>query len=823
VRELPTGTVTFLFTDVEGSTRLLGELGEEGYATALTEHRRIVRTHVFAHGGVEVDTQGDAFFVAFPTAPAALEAAAATRDALAPGPIRIRVGIHTGTPLLTDEGYVGHDVHRAARIAAAGYGGQILVSSSTAALVETDGLRDLGRHRLKDLSAPERIYQLGTDEFPPLKSLHQTNLPIPVTPFLGREKELGEVLGLMTRDEVRLLTLTGPGGTGKTRLGAQAAGGLAEEYPHGVWWIPLAPLRDPALVVETAAQTLGAQDGLVDHVGDKAMLLLFDNFEHVIDAAGEIGALLSSCPNLDVLVTSREPLHVAAEQEYAVPPFVHEEGVGFFLARARSVDPAFEVDDAVSEICRRLDDLPLALELAAARVKALSPRQILERLEQRLPLLTGGARDLPERQRTLRATIEWSYDLLNSREQQLFTRLAAFRGGCTLDAAEVIADADVDTLRSLVDKSLVRHTHDRYWMLETIREYAGERLAEAGEARELERRHADFFLAVAEEADPHLRGNPKEWLERLDSEHDNFRAALDRLAAAGETQLVLRLTGSLQRFWYMRGHYPEARRWLEAALAADRRPTIPRANALDGAAMFALESGDNLTARRYIEEALAISQAAGDPWSIAVSKLMLAQAVREERNFATARDLFAECVELFEKLGDDHYVLLATFHVAWMSGELGEHERERRLHEENLRRARASSNKRMESLTLDNLARFARLDGRFAESIALIDEAYRICRELEEPVDIADSISRFASTLAHAGKGEEAARVLASSEALREELGVRRSWVLERNEETLGLVRSELDETAFAIAWRAGARLTPDEAAALAVGAFDAS
>jgi Adenylate and Guanylate cyclase catalytic domain len=286
--ELPTGTVTFLFTDVEGSTKLLHDLGAEGYAQALMEHRRVLRDAFAGHGGVEVDTQGDAFFVAFPTAPGALASAAHVQHQLAAGPIRVRIGVHTGTPLLTDEGYVGADVHRAARIAACGHGGQVLVSASTAALVGSGGLRDLGVHRLKDLSVPERLYQLGDTEFAPLKSLHQTNLPIPATPFLGREKELGEVLGLMARDDVRLLTLTGPGGTGKTRLGAQAAGALAERYPQGVWWIPLAPLRDPTLVVETASQTLGAQDGLADHIGDKSMLLLFDNFEQVIEAASEL-------------------------------------------------------------------------------------------------------------------------------------------------------------------------------------------------------------------------------------------------------------------------------------------------------------------------------------------------------------------------------------------------------------------------------------------------------------------------------------------------------------------------------------------------------
>ena len=473
---LPSGTVTFLFTDVEGSTRLLHDLGAEAYADALAEHRRVVREACARHGGAEVDTQGDAFFFAFPTATGALAAAADfTERFRLEGPIRVRAGLHTGTPLLAEEGYVGDDVHRAARIAAVGHGGQVLVSATTAPLVDVE-LTDLGEHRLKDLSSPEHIYQLGDDDLPRLESLHQTNLPVPSTPFLGRERELSEVLKLLSREDVRILTLTGPGGTGKTRLAAQVAGLASGQYPHGVWWVPLAPLRDPELVLATAEQALGARNGLAEHIVEKRLLLLFDNFEHMIEAAAGLAELLASCPNLDLLVTSREPLHISGEQEYSVPPLRHEEGVGFFVTRARAVEPDFELDEAVTEICRGLDDLPLALELAAARVKVLSPKQILARLDQRLPLLTGGARDAPERQRTLRATIEWSYELLTREEQHLFARLSVFVGGCTLEAVEEVAGADLDTLQSLVDKSLLRLSEDRYWMLETIREYAGERL-----------------------------------------------------------------------------------------------------------------------------------------------------------------------------------------------------------------------------------------------------------------------------------------------------------------------------------------------------------
>ena len=352
-RALPSGTVTFVFTDVEGSTKLLNELGAEAYADALTEHRRVLREAFAEHGGAEVDTQGDAFFYAFPTAPGALAAAAEATEALAGGPLRVRMGVHTGTPLLSEQGYVGTDVHRAARIAAAGHGGQVLVSSATRQLVDW-GLTDLGEHRLKDLSAPERIYQLGEQQFPPVKSLYRTNLPVPATPFLGRERELAEVLDLLGSGELRLLTLAGPGGTGKTRLALQAAGAAADAFPDGVFWVPLAALRDPDLVLEETALAIGADDGLAAHVADKSLLVLLDNFEHLIEAAEGVAELLAACPNLRLIVTSRELLRLREEQAYPVPPLQPDEGRELFLARARAADPGFATSDAVGELCARL-------------------------------------------------------------------------------------------------------------------------------------------------------------------------------------------------------------------------------------------------------------------------------------------------------------------------------------------------------------------------------------------------------------------------------------------------------------------------------------
>jgi predicted ATPase len=814
--DLPGGTVTFLFTDVEGSTKLLHELGAEGYAEALAEHRRLIRAAATAHGGVEVDTQGDAFFIAFPSAPEALSAAVQARDALAGGPIRVRVGLHSGTPLLTGEGYVGGDVHRAARIAAAGHGDQILVSASTAALAGPDQLRDLGPHRLKDLSAPERIYQLGGDDFPPLKSLHQTNLPIAATPFLGRERELPEVLRLLSA--TRLLTLTGPGGTGKTRLATQAAAMLAEEHPDGVWWVPLAPLRDPGLVLSTASHALGAQDGVAEHIADKSMLVLFDNFEQVVEAAADVASLLTSCPRLHVLVTSRERLHVTGEQEYPVPPLVHEEGVGFFLARARAVAPDFQPDDSVSEICARLDDLPLALELAAARVKALSSAQILERLDQRLPLLTGGARDLPERQRTLRATIEWSYDLLDEREQQVFAQLGAFAGGCTLEAAEVVAGADVDTLQSLIDKSLLRYTANRYWMLETIREFAGEQLDASAGGEATWRRHALHFLALGRSLEPSAAAT-KEWLDSLEREHDNVRAALDRLPAQGDTQLALELAESVWRFWKMRGHQAEAQRRLESLLAFDGNPTVARGHALNAAAGMAVENGAYETGKLYAEEALTIHREHGDAWGIARSTYMLGYSAIESGDFEAARILFEDTVSLMAALGHQHFVGLATFNLAWALEELGEGERAEMLAEENLLRARSIGSKNLEAAALDSLAGHAHDDGRYDDALSMRRDALRLNVEVGDTQHVLDGLGRIANTHAHAGRGRVGAELLSASLALHEEAGVLVPlYQQRRNKAMLEVLHDQLDDAAFSEAWERGRQLTLDEAITLALG-----
>jgi predicted ATPase/DNA-binding SARP family transcriptional activator len=523
---LPTGTVTLLFTDIEGSTRLLHEIGSERYGEALAEHRRVVREVSTRHGGVEVDAHGDGVFLAFTTAPDALAAAREITEALGSGPIRVRVGVHTGTPLLTDEGYVGVDVHRAARIAAVAHGGQVILSQSTAELVK-DALRPLGEHQLRDLLEPVRLFQLGDEDFPPLASIETTNLPMQPTPFVGRQRELAEVLALLRDPRLRLLTLTGTGGSGKTRLALQAAAESAEDYRDGVFWVPLQALRDQELVEFAIAQAVGAKEDVALHLATRQALVLIDNFEHVIGAAEKLGDLCARLPALKLLVTSREPLHLGVEHEYPVYPLAESEATAFFSERARAVKPDFEEDTTVLEICQRLDCLPLALELAAVRVKALSAEDLLLRLERRLPLLTGGPRDAPERQRTLRATISWSYELLEFDEQRLFTDLAVFAGGHTLEAAERVCQADLDAIGALIDKSLLRRDGERYYMLETIREFASERLAESGEGDMLRRRHAEYYLELARSVEKQIP-SPKAatLLDQLERDHDNLRAAL---------------------------------------------------------------------------------------------------------------------------------------------------------------------------------------------------------------------------------------------------------------------------------------------------------
>jgi predicted ATPase/class 3 adenylate cyclase len=797
-REFPSGTVTFVFTDIEGSTRLLHELGPEEYADALAEHRHAVRDAFAAHGGVEVDTQGDAFFYVFRSARAALEAARDGTRVLADRPIRIRIGLHTGAPLLTKEGYVGADVHLGARIAAAGHGGQVLLSAATRAHLES-GTTDLGEHRLKDFADPVGIFQLGEERFPPLKTISNTNLPRPVSSFIGRERELAELVELVRGR--RLVTLSGPGGSGKTRLALEAAAELVGEFKAGVFWVGLATIRDAALVLETIAKTVGARDGLAGWIGERELLLLLDNLEQVIDAAPQLADLLEACPSLHVLVTSRELLRVRGEVDYPVLPLAEPEAVVLFTTRAR-----VEADETVVELCRRLDNLPLALELAAARAAVLSPAQILDRLSKRLDLFKAG-RDADPRQQTLRATIEWSHSLLTDPEKQLFARLAVFRGGCTLDAAEIVAGAHLDDLQSLVDKSLLRHTGDRFWMLETIREYAGEQLDEPA----IVSRHAGYYLALAEQAAPHATADDKEWLDKLDGEHDNLRAALDHFEAI-DTQSALLLAGALRTFWVKRGHFREGGERVERLLAADASLTRGRASALHTAAVMAGNVGDVELMTKRAHEALAACRSLEDDWGVAFATYMCGAAAGEEEHFREAVRWTEEALERFRAVDDEYYALQAEMNLAYYLQILGQYDRARELLEQSVR----GGNEVQQARALGQLAVGERQQGHPEEALAFLARALPTWSNFGDIAMMARDLRRLARVLVHMERADEAARILSASETLRDQVGHWESWIGQENDEILALIHAQLDDAAFDRAWAEGRTMSVEQALELA-------
>jgi predicted ATPase/class 3 adenylate cyclase len=766
--ELPRGTITFLFTDIEGSTRLLHELGAEGYAKALTDHRRVLRAAFERHGGVEVDTQGDAFFVAFPTAPGALEAARQAQEELE---LPVRMGLHTGAPLLTEEGYVGADVHRAARIAAAGHGRQVLVSAATAALLEDAALRDLGEHRLKDLSASERIFQLGDGEFAPLKTLYRTNLPVPATPFFGRRQELTQVRELLARDDVRLLALTGAGGSGKTRLALQAAADAADAYPDGVWWVPLAPLADPGDVMPAAARALGGGSLAAELVGGRRLLLLFDNFEHVIAAASEVGELLSSCPNADVLVTSRERLRIRGEQVYPVPVLAREESFRFFVTRARAAQPDFEPDEHLDELCARLDDLPLALELAAARASLLTTEQLLERLGSRLDLLRGG-RDAEVRQQTLRATIEWSYDLLDPEEQTLLAALSVFRGGWTLDAAEQVAAADLERLQSLVDKSLVRRWDGRrFAMLETIREFARERLDESGAVETLQDRLYGYLFGLLP-AWRETRTGLTKVVDRLGAELANYRAtlawALDR-----DPRRCLELATAMGRFWMIRDA-AEGDRWLSTALnRAAEQPSELRAEALIWIGSCRASLGDHADTEEIFEEALALFRSAGNTGRVADTLDRLAGARATAGKLEEAKKAADESLALFEQLGEPEGAMYVLSKVALIARAAGDHDAARETQERVVALAREYDDSWWASGAMLWLSFWSLEDGELRQAATWARGCAEIAKELGDRASLAESVATLASIAAARGDSVSAGRFWGAFDALERE----REWV----------------------------------------------
>jgi predicted ATPase len=811
--ELPSGTVTFLFTDVEGSTRLLHELGAEAYAEALAEHRRLVREACAAHGGVEVDTQGDAFFFAFPTAHGALAAASAFTEALVDGPIQVRVGLHTGEPLVTEEGYVGDDVHFAARVAAAGHGGQVICSAATAELVASP-LTDLGEHRLKDIAEAVSIFQLGSSTFPPLKTISNSNLPRPASSFVGREVELEAVLSRI-EGGARLVTLTGPGGSGKTRLAIEAASTLVPEYKAGVFWVGLAPLRDPALVSETIARTLGAKDGLAEHIGERELLLVLDNLEQVIESAAELASLLERCPNLALLVTSRERLRVRGEVEYEVPPLAEPEAVELFYTRSQ-LGPSEEI----GELCARLDNLPLAVELAAARTKALSPAQILERLSERLDLLQGG-RDAEPRQQTLRATIEWSHDLLDADEQRLFARLSVFARGCTLVAAEEVAAADLDTVQSLVEKGLVRFTDERYWMLETIREFAAERLAESGDEGELRQRHARFFLEVATSLGmsyESIEVYGRQCHDVAIAEQENFRSAID-WAFEDDVELAARIAVALEGFWVALSPFEGARRF-EALVERDERlPYAVRAGCWRCLASSSLIAGGrNEDGISQYERSLDLYRRAGDERGIAIIQQRLGVPLHllgnAERGRALLEESVARCRALRFRVGEAA-ALGSLGRIEYSEGNV---ERGLELVEQSAELARVAGFVYMEAYRLDQLASYVLELGRLDEALGHIRAVLRLSHTTRDRLQTVVSLARMAGIAAKRQESTRAGRLWGGIEA-EEARGPLGFW--EQRREELAAPVLAVSGPEFERGRVAGRRLTLDETVEYALVSID--
>jgi predicted ATPase/class 3 adenylate cyclase len=889
--DMPSGTVTFLFTDIEGSTALW-EQQPEAMSAALARHDAVMRDAIASRNGIVFRTVGDAFCAAFSTAPNALAASVAIQISLAaessllPIPLRVRMGLHTGAVEVRDGDYYGQPLNRVSRLMTAGHGGQILLSVACQELTRdflpyAVTLRDLGLHRLKDLSRPEQVFQILHPEmpadFPPLKSLNNpdlpNNLPQQMTSFIGRETEVAEIKALLAKH--RMLTLTGAGGSGKTRLALQAAADMLDGVGNGVWLVELASLSDPNLVAQSVAEVLGVREEpdkpiaktLVNSLKDKHLLLVLDNCEHVLAAcAFLVSDLLRACPSAAILATSREALGVPGEQTYRVPSLSlpdpkqtytaealsQYEAVRLFIDRAGLSHPSFAVTSqnapAVAQICARLDGIPLAIELAAARVKSLSAEQISTRLDDRFRLLTGGSRTGLLRQQTLKAAIDWSYGLLTSREKTLLCRLSVFAGGWTLDAAEAVcADAQsdpeidpmdvLDLLAGLVDKSLAvyeedEHGQDRYRLLETVRQYGRDRLeenslGENSEADAVQARHQTFFLKFAEEAEPLLNGREQLiWLDRLETEHDNLRGALewclDKEESPAKTQAGLRLSSALGTFWIVRGHYSAGWRWLNTALErtgeldadeqqklckwrgkaytlaaglASEQGNIGEAQALFEQAATLAREGDEKTTLAYalrgvgwcrmsqnkdqdktatqdlFEESLLLFRQVKDQHGITFSLRNLGDLAYVEGNYVSACNYYAESLTLARQRGDQHGVagsLLSLGRVSFAQGDLST---AWNFHKEALPISRRLGDQGAVAGTLINLSRVAFTQEEMDPAQALLEEALLIARQLGLREDIASALAGLGRVSARRGDNRTAWARQTESLKLRRQLG----------------------------------------------------
>lgn len=819
---LPAGSVTLVFTDIEKSTRVLQALGE-GYEAVLMEHQKLVRSALARYDGHEVETAGDSFFLAFADAHAAVAFAVDVQKVVLNhpwperAPLRVRIGIHTGTPALVHGQYVGLDVHRAARISSAGHGGQIILSAATHDLIEADmldgvALRDLGMHRLKDLQAWEHIYQVMQADlpavFPPLQSLDTlpNNLPRKLTSFIGREREIGEVKHALASST--LLTIVGAGGAGKTRLALQVAADMLASCLHGAWVVELAPVTDPAQIAQAAAAALGIReypgltlrDSLIEYLGSRELLLLLDNCEHLIGGVSEfVEAVVSSAPRVRILCTSREPLGISGERLWRIPSLTlptlgrridisslsQNEAVRLFVERAGAVSLAFELTEAtaptVARICVRLDGIPLAIELAAARVRVLSVQQIAARLDDRFRLLAGGSRTALPRQQTLQAAMDWSYDLLTDQERALLRRLSVFAGGWTLEAAEAIgaddaADAEpvLDLLTHLVDKSLVEvesGTAPRYRLLETVRQYAREKLAAAGEAPRFRTRHREWFLSLAETGARFLQGpQQKPWLDRLDGERDNFRAALD-WAIEDDPDRALALTAALWRWSYLHGYLSIGAELTERVLRAAPGPTPTRAEALNGAAVLTNAIGNYARAEELATETIALAHIFGDIARTASGRLVQATAALGQGDFARAGSLAEQALAGFRSAGDRWGQALAVSVLGDQALNRGEYEHAVQLYEDSVAIFREVGDAWGVAHSQRGSGYAARLQGDYDLAVSLQAASLAQARELGDKTGIGYSLVQLGFLQWRQGDYDRAAAVLDESLAVFREAG----------------------------------------------------
>ena len=866
---LPTGTVTLLFTDIEGSTDLAQRLGDRRYGKVLEEHRRLLR-EAFAEGnGQEISSQGDALLVAFSSARSALGTAVAAQRALTNhawpegASLRVRMGLHTGEPFSEMGGYVGLDVHRVARICSAGYGGQILLSKAVEVLAAPElppgaSLRDLGNHRLKDLKEPEHLFQvvhpdLPTD-FPPLKSLVAlpNNLPRQLTSFIGRERDIAETERVLST--APLVSLVGPGGSGKTRLALQLAAHVLADYRDGVWLVELAPLFDPAIIPKAAAVALGVREEpgrpliatLTEFARPRKLLLLLDNVEHLLTGCAEFAdSLLRACPDLRILATSREPLGILGEVIWQVPPLslpdrrypqsvdrvMQCEAARLFVERANLNQPRFTVTagnaEAISQICTRLDGIPLAIELAAAWVNVLAPAQIASRLDDRFRLLARGSRTALPRHQTLRATMDWSYELLSKEEKTLLQRLSVFSNGWTLEAAEVICGETpsrtaeiLDLLAHLVGKSLVNVDTEggeaRYRQLETVREYGRDKLRESGEAIDVGNRHRDWYTRLAERAAPELIGETQAtWLDRLEEEHDNLRAALTWSMERGETEAGLRLAVAIQRFWLVRGYLAEGRRWIETLLQQSEGVAAAiRARALFGAGSLAVHGqGDYVAGRSFYEQSLVLWRNMGDQRQIAdvLNGLgVLAGALGDQ---AAARARHEESLAIRRKSGDQWGIGVSLHNLGRVALREGRYETAAALFQESLVLWRTGGDKQHIAMALNNLGLATTWLANYPSARTCLLEALEILRKVGDKRQMGDSLEAFSCLAAAEGKAMQAARLFGAAEALRGAINVPlppadrpifHHW--------MDVARTALGDEAFDTAFAQGRMLSPQEA-----------